>query len=151
VAVDGAFKTPILRNAGLTAPYMHNGGQGTLAQVIAFYNRGGDRRGPNGDDTTGFDGVGSNLDPDIDFLNLTDQEQADLLAFLLALTDQRVACERAPFDHPQLTVPNGHVELDSNGDGRANDINRVLPAVGRGGLPAAGLPCLKNSGNLFDQ
>ncbi|MCX7084083.1 MAG: hypothetical protein NTY69_00940 [Methylococcales bacterium] len=42
-AVDGAFKTPGLRNVELTGPYFHNGGQATLEQVVQFYNRGGDR------------------------------------------------------------------------------------------------------------
>ncbi len=35
---------PTLRNVGLTPPYFHNGGQGTLAQVVQFYSRGGDSR-----------------------------------------------------------------------------------------------------------
>jgi hypothetical protein len=43
-AVDGAFKTPGLRNVELTGPYFHNGGQATLDQVVEFYNRGGDRK-----------------------------------------------------------------------------------------------------------
>ncbi len=43
-AVDGAFKTPTLRNIELTGPYFHNGGYATLEQTIHFYNRGGDRR-----------------------------------------------------------------------------------------------------------
>ena len=38
----GAFKTPTLRNVALTAPYFHNGSATTLAEVVAFYNRGGD-------------------------------------------------------------------------------------------------------------
>ena len=42
LAVMGAFKTPTLRNVALTPPYFHNGGQATLQQVMAFYNRGGD-------------------------------------------------------------------------------------------------------------
>ncbi len=42
-AIDGAFKTPGLRNVELTGPYFHNGGQATLEQVLQFYNRGGDR------------------------------------------------------------------------------------------------------------
>jgi len=46
VAVDGAFKTPGLRNVELTAPYFHNGGQLTLEQVVDFYNRGGDFAAP---------------------------------------------------------------------------------------------------------
>ena len=36
-----AFKTPTVRNASLTAPYMHNGAYKTLEEVIDFYNRGG--------------------------------------------------------------------------------------------------------------
>ena len=36
-----AFKTPTVRNIGLTAPYMHNGIYKTLEDVIDFYNSGG--------------------------------------------------------------------------------------------------------------
>jgi cytochrome c peroxidase len=36
------FRTPPLRNVGLTAPYMHDGSLGTLEAVVAFYDRGGD-------------------------------------------------------------------------------------------------------------
>ena len=43
--MDGAFKTPGLRNIGLTPPYFHNGGEATLEGVVEFYNRGGNRRG----------------------------------------------------------------------------------------------------------
>ncbi|NIO58056.1 MAG: cytochrome-c peroxidase, partial [Acidobacteria bacterium] len=37
----GAFKTPPLRNVALTAPYMHDGSEATLREVIEFYDRGG--------------------------------------------------------------------------------------------------------------
>ena len=156
VAVDGAFKTPILRNVGLTPPYFHNGGSSTLEQVVEFYNRGGDRRSKNDGDTSGTGPLGqgghggSNLDPDITDLELTQEEQEALVAFMLALTDQRVACEAAPFDHPALTIPNGHQNADANGDGEADPIFVTLPAVGEGGLPDEGLACLPNTGNLFD-
>jgi hypothetical protein len=53
-AVDGSFKTPILRNVGLTPPYFHNGGQASLHDVVNFYNRGGDRRGAPNADTSGY-------------------------------------------------------------------------------------------------
>ena len=36
-----AFKISTVRNASLTAPYMHNGVFSTLEQVIDFYNKGG--------------------------------------------------------------------------------------------------------------
>ena len=45
-AVDGSFKTPTLRNVELTGPYFHNGSYATLEQVVEFYNRGGNHRGP---------------------------------------------------------------------------------------------------------
>ncbi|PTU02202.1 cytochrome-c peroxidase, partial [Pseudomonas sp. HMWF031] len=50
-AVDGAFKTPTLRNIALTGPYFHNGSRATLQQVMEFYNRGGDRRGEDASNT----------------------------------------------------------------------------------------------------
>ena len=150
VAVDGAFKTPTLRNVALTAPYFHNGGKGTLEQVVEFYNRGGDRRGEDSSDTTGFGSNGSNLDADIKVLGLTPQEQADLVSFLrYALTDRRVACEMAPFDHPSLVLINGHrgnefTVTNANVTGKADDDPLNLPATGKNGLPGDGKPCLTN-------
>jgi cytochrome c peroxidase len=138
-AVDGAFKTPGLRNVELTGPYFHNGGTATLEQVVEFYNRGGDRRGEDGNDTTGFAGNPSNLDPDIGVLGLSADEQADLVAFLKRpLTDDRVRWEKAPFDHPEITVANGaqgnaHRVVDTNADRRADDEPLVIPAVGAAG------------------
>ena len=35
------FKTPSLRNIALTAPYMHDGGIGTLEEVLDHYAAGG--------------------------------------------------------------------------------------------------------------
>ena len=51
---------------------------------------------------------------------------------------------KAPFDHPQLFVPNGHVGddtslTDANGDGFADDVMLEIPAVGAaGGAPLPG-------------
>ena len=151
VAVDGAFKTPTLRNVGLNAPYFHNGGQKDLHEVIDFYDRGGDRRGDaRRGDTTGYGSEKSNLDADITRLGLTEREKDDLVAFLLSLTDDRVACHAAPFDHPELPIAEGSTVRDVDpADGLADDILRVLPAVGEGGLPSAGLPCQPNTGELF--
>jgi cytochrome c peroxidase len=69
----GAFKTSGLRNIALTAPYMHDGSQKTLEEVMDFYNKGGE---PN-----------PNLDGGIRPLNLTKEEIADVIAFLQTLTD----------------------------------------------------------------
>jgi cytochrome c peroxidase len=68
----GAFKTPPLRNVALTAPYMHDGSQATLEEVIDFYDRGGE---PN-----------PYLDGGMRPLGLTPQERQDLVALLEALT-----------------------------------------------------------------
>ena len=68
----GMFMTPTLRELKSTAPYMHNGMFGTLEDVIAFYNRGG------GDDP--------NKDPALKPLDLSTEEQANLLAFLESLS-----------------------------------------------------------------
>src|SRR5262249_43602583 len=37
----GAFKTPTLRHLLGTAPYMHDGSEKTLQEVVEFYDRGG--------------------------------------------------------------------------------------------------------------
>jgi len=66
------FKTPSLRNVGLSAPYMHDGSLLTLEDVVAFYNQGGV---PN-----------PLLDPRIRPLGLSAREEADLVAFMEALT-----------------------------------------------------------------
>lgn len=149
-AVDGAFKTPTLRNIALTGPYFHNGSRATLEQVVEFYNRGGDRRdivpGSDSPNTTRFGPNPSNLDADIKQLNLTAQEKADLVAFLKnALTDPRVAWERAPFDHPSLVIRDGHVGNESvvdwpdtavNPPYRGIDETHTIGAVGRNGRSA---------------
>ena len=132
IAADGAFKTPTLRNIELTAPYFHNGGQRTLREVVEFYNRGGDFHDQNID----------NLDPDVENLGLDDDDKDALVAFMKALTDERVRSRCAPFDHPQLMIPNGHLGDDSSvtddGSGKAVDQMLVIPATGRNG--AAPLP-----------
>ncbi len=69
----GAFKTPGLRNALLTAPYMHNGSVPTLEAVVRFYNAGKQPR-PE---------VSALIKP----LNVKETEIFDLVAFLSALTD----------------------------------------------------------------
>ena len=68
----GAFKTPTVRNVALTAPYMHDGSQATLEEVVAWYDKGGH---PN-----------PHLSDKIKPLNLTEQERADLVEFMKACT-----------------------------------------------------------------
>jgi len=77
----GMFKTPTLRNTGITAPYMHNGVYNTLEEVMDFYNKGGGGG-------LGFDLEHQTLP--FDELDLTKEEQASLVAFVKTLTDTNV-------------------------------------------------------------
>jgi cytochrome c peroxidase len=68
----GKFRTMGLRNIESSPPYMHNGALATLAEVVAFYDRGG------GDDPQ--------KSPLLEPLGLSEAEREDLVAFLRALT-----------------------------------------------------------------
>ena len=67
----GAFKTPTLRGVALTAPYMHDGSLATLADVVAFYARGGNDN--------------PHLDARLGPLTLSASDQQALVAFLSSL------------------------------------------------------------------
>ena len=131
LVTDAAFKIPTLRNVELTGPYMHNGSMATLEEVVEFYARGGNFEGASKQFGTVFPQPELQNDP---------QARADLVEFLKALTDDRVRYERAPFDHPALTVPHGHTgdrtrttaahPLSST---LAKDEGLDIPAVGAAG------------------
>jgi len=70
----GAFKTPTLRNAALSGPYMHDGSLKTLKDVVDFYAGGGNSS--------------SYLDKEIKPVDLSAQDRADLVTFLQALTGE---------------------------------------------------------------
>ncbi len=76
----GRFKTPLLRNTELTAPYMHDGSMETLDEVLEYYN--------NPDEFVNNSKARDTLlnKP----LGLTKQEIQDLKAFMLALTDENL-------------------------------------------------------------
>ena len=127
---NGRFKSIGLRNIEFTGPYFHNGGQATLEQVIDFYRRAGD-----------FTPVHNDIRP----FAISTAQKAALVAFLKSLSDDRVRYERAPFDHPELCVPVGHVEaepgvLAPGPEGpfstSAAEKWRAVPAVGAGGNQA---------------
>jgi cytochrome c peroxidase len=64
----GAFKTPTVRNVAMTAPYMHDGSQITLEEVVEWYAKGGH---PN-----------PHLDTNVKKLELSDQDKQDLVEFM---------------------------------------------------------------------
>jgi cytochrome c peroxidase len=128
--VPGTFKTSALRNVELNGPYFHNGGKSTLLQVVNFYDNGGDFANDTQSPLIKFYGFLSK-----NSLGMTAGEQADLVAFLIALTDERVRLEKAPFDHPQLFVPNGDTVPGT-------DDTQEIPAVGAGGASTPLTPFL---------
>lgn len=150
LGAQGAFKIPTLRNVELTGPYMHDGGMATLQQVIEFYVRTGNYE--NGHKTgimptLGGYGSGTSVGP---------YGKEVLLEFLKSLTDERVRNEQAPFDHPQLLIPNGHsgdsatvkASQEAGFALQAEDEFMVLPAVGRKGLQAESLSPLSTFAEL---
>ncbi|MCA9262652.1 MAG: c-type cytochrome [Planctomycetales bacterium] len=64
----GAFKTPTVRNIIHSGPYMHDGSQKTLEEVVEWYAKGGH---PN-----------PHLSEKIKKLDLTEQDKQDLVAFM---------------------------------------------------------------------
>lgn len=77
----GAFKTPTIRNVALTAPYMHDGSQKTLEEVVEWYAKGGH---PN-----------PHLSDKIKKLDLTAQDKKDLVEYMKALTGDLPKVEQA--------------------------------------------------------
>jgi cytochrome c peroxidase len=75
----GEFKTPSLRNVALSPPYMHQGQLATLEDVVRFYST-----------LEGAAPPGHHQEQVLQPLELSGQEQADLVAFLRALTDEAV-------------------------------------------------------------
>ena len=127
--VQSAFKIPTLRNVELTGPYMHNGGMATLKQVLEFYSRQGNFP---------TDNLSFNILQIQSTVNATDSP--NIIDFLNSLTDDRVRYQQAPFDHPQIIIPNGQVGNDQQltagnplGVNLGLDQHLVIPAVGASG------------------
>jgi cytochrome c peroxidase len=74
-SMQHAFKTPTLRNARGRAPYLHDGSEKTIEDVVAYYNAGPKVSRPS-------------VSPEIKPLQLTRSEIADLSDFLDTLTSQ---------------------------------------------------------------
>jgi cytochrome c peroxidase len=77
----GAFRTPGLRDVAITGPYMHTGAFATLDDVVAHYNRGGDA------------GCVGERAARIKPLYLTDDEEAQLVAFMQTLTGEPLSSD----------------------------------------------------------
>ena len=130
--MNGSFKIPGLRNIELTGPYMHNGGMSTLEQVLEFYTRAGNFEPFSLNTAFIFEQTDLRFDP---------QKRVDVIAFLKTLTDERVRFKKAPFDHPEIKIPHGHMGdelsvIDENAlaPDLAKDEFLVIDAVGANGI-----------------
>ena len=86
-----AYKTPMLRNVALTAPYMHDGSLATLEAVVAFYDKGG------------IDN--ENKSPLLAPLGLDAGEKAALVAFLKTLTGDNAEALARDARRAPVTLP----------------------------------------------
>jgi cytochrome c peroxidase len=84
----GQFKTPTLRNVGLTAPYMHDGRLASLREVVRHYSE------------LDMERIHVHGEQLLRPLRLTPGESEDLVAFLESLSDPRVAETPAPLRPP---------------------------------------------------
>jgi cytochrome c peroxidase len=129
--VEGAFKVPSLRNVALTAPYFHNGDTPSLREAVLLYSRGGNVAPVTQTDGTPIEPLG--------IANMTSDEADAVVAWLESLTDERVRIAAAPFDHPQLFVPNGHPgnqsRVERGAFGFAKDELLEIPMTGAAGGP----------------
>ncbi len=110
----GAFKTPTLRNIAATAPYMHDGSMATLWDVMDHYNKGGV---PN-----------PNLDGGMQRLGLTEPQIDDLVAFMEALTSDKLA----GFAKQEMTKQRARKNVRPERDldvamGRKGDLGDIAP------------------------
>lgn len=114
---EGAFKVPTLRNIALTAPYMHNGSMATLEEVVDFYADGG-----------GLAHGQENVDVFVQGFDLTEQERADLVAFLYALTDESGLPE-IPASVPSGLPVVAHVDNPARAEVAAHNVGSSGTAV----------------------
>jgi len=73
-AMQGAFRTPMMRCVAMRPTFMHTGQLGSLGDVVTFFDQGGDPAGR-------YPGAS-----EISSLGLSDLDQSDLVAFLQSLT-----------------------------------------------------------------
>jgi cytochrome c peroxidase len=93
----GRFRAPSLRNVEVTAPYMHDGSLPTLAAVLDFYAAGG--RAISSGPYAGDGRLNPYKSELISRIQLSEQDKADLVAFLHTLTDHEF------LQNPRLASP----------------------------------------------
>jgi cytochrome c peroxidase len=108
-ALDGAFKTPSLRNVALRPPYMHAGQLGTLEEVVRHYVK----------SPSAVVGHSELAAAERRPIRLTEREISDLVAFLGALSG------------PIATLPGAAVVASTGTDGTPEPASTRSPRDGR--------------------
>ena len=137
-AMAGAFRTPTLRCVAMRPTFMHTGQLGTLAGVVAFFDRGGDPAGRY---------PGTN---ELSALPLTALDQSDLVAFMGTLTGPgaSTALRARNCEAPEMVIHKdgsrcGHPLPSSPACGggvpRGSKRDRESPSPARGGRSDRGL------------
>ena len=132
----GAFKPPTLRNIAVTGPYMHDGSVETLEEVLDIYFAGG-RLIPEGEPNSGDGRINPFKDGLVLFQDgtepprpfdpgpvVTEQDKADLLAFLESLTDEEFLTNPKLSDPFTLNACAGDCNLDG-----LVDVNELVTNV----------------------
>ncbi|GDX93529.1 hypothetical protein LBMAG46_35380 [Planctomycetia bacterium] len=109
--VQGAFRTPGLRNIALTAPYFHAAFKAdgpeqkfaTLQDVLDHYEAPYNELGRENVDL--HPALRTDPETGVRETAIPASQQADVVRFLESLTDPRVVRGEAPFDHPTLGIP----------------------------------------------
>lgn len=82
----GAFRAPSLRNVAVSGPYMHDGSVATLEEAVRIMAGGG--RNIESGPYQGDGRANPHKDPLVQDRRLSDQDVADIVAFLNTLTDE---------------------------------------------------------------
>ncbi|MDB4942258.1 MAG: Cytochrome peroxidase [Labilithrix sp.] len=113
----GAFKTPTLRNVGITAPYMHDGSMDTLWDVMDHYNKGGV--------------ANPFLDGGMQRLGLSENDVDDLVAFMGSLTSDKFAAygkqEMARMQGQKGKRPQRDMVAANGPNGSKGDLGDIAP------------------------
>lgn len=94
---NGRFRAPTLRNIEVSAPYMHDGSMMSLVDVLDFYAAGG--RNINSGPFKGDGRLNPLKSAFIKGFEMTEEDKADLIAFLETLTDHSF------LTNPELSKP----------------------------------------------
>jgi cytochrome c peroxidase len=117
----GKFKVPTLRNVELTAPYFHDGSAATLDDVLQSYAHGGRliTSGPYAGDGS----MSIHRDPLVKPIDMSAQEETDMINFLKSLTDTDFV------NNPDYANPSCPTDLPTSCSGTAPSYAQMVGPI----------------------